>query len=414
MKFEKVITNCGAPLYVFPMRHATSVAVGILTKVGTRDEKPGEDGIAHAFEHMVFQGNERLPDSKSITGEIETIGGYLNAYTNQENTFHFRIVPEDALQLAVNSLGSLLNSPLIRDDDITKEMKNIVQEIKRANDNPAGYCGRIYSSLIYGDHPMGKDTLGTKESVLGFRRADFLHFRNRFYDPSNYTFIVVGKTTPLKAAKAFDRVFRASANYTKKNVRPIVPLPQRAYNRISKQRDIEQANVYLGTVTTTPTDPASSALDFYGTMIGGGMSFPLFQDVRDKLGLCYAIQGGHDQGSDCGTFDIYIGTEPARVQEAISAIHEVIIGSCTKELFEKARTNLIGEHQVASLSTSPAALIMRAAKKISLTGEPLSPEEIKRDIEVQTLRGVQDAVERHLFDASKYCYALVGPKGTTV
>ena len=123
MRFENVMTKCGAPLYIFRMPHVESVAVGVLVFAGTRDEVwPKEAGIAHALEHMVFQGNERLTDSRAVAAEIEAVGGVLNAWTSKEMTFYFRVVPSDSLNVATQSLGSQLNTSLFQPEKITPEM----------------------------------------------------------------------------------------------------------------------------------------------------------------------------------------------------------------------------------------------------------------------------------------------------
>ncbi|MDP3646253.1 MAG: pitrilysin family protein [bacterium] len=413
MKFQKAITTCGAPLYVFPMPHVDSVAIGVLVHAGTRDERPSEHGIAHALEHMVFQGNERLPSSQAIASEIETIGGNLNAFTSQEMTFYFRVVPDEALHVGVDSLASQLTTSLFREKNIESEMRNVVQEIKRAHDNHVGFCGRLFNKTIFGESALGKDVLGTEQSVLGFCRDDFLKFSHDFYHPENYTFIVIGKTSVQKALSVFNRAFSKTLKDRTKNVRidDRRIFPRGVHNNVV--RDIAQANIYLGTAIDSPSGDERKALEFYTKMIDGGMSFPLFQEVRDKRGLCYAVHAGLDTFTDCEVFEVYVGTEPSRVQEAITCIHEVVAQSCTEELFKRARTYLLGHNKV-SLFSDPVAILTQAARDIVLLGEPRSPAEFRRDIEKQTLEGVRGAVERHLLDPNTYSYAYVGPPGTKV
>src|SRR3989344_1762959 len=131
MKFESAMTSHGAPLYVFSMPQVQSIAVGVLVFAGTRDESwPKEAGIAHALEHMVFQGNARLGNSQAISAEIEDTGGMVNAWTAKEMTFYHRVVPDHAFGVAAQSLASQLSASLFRQADIDKEMKNVVEEIK--------------------------------------------------------------------------------------------------------------------------------------------------------------------------------------------------------------------------------------------------------------------------------------------
>ncbi len=408
MEFQKEITRCGAPLYVFPMKHATSIALGVLIHAGTRDELAHEAGLAHALEHMLFQGNDRLPDSRSISSEIELIGGNINASTGKEYTFYSRVVPDDALPVAADSLASQLHTSKFRTEDL-KEMRNIVREIGMADDHPTKFCARKFYAHILGDHPLGKVTLGTKESVLGFTRDDFLGFNERYYHAGNYAFIVVGKTTMSKALKAFNKAFTYPSSRPK-NARfaaSVTPAPDR---RLVLNRSIEQAELFFGTLIGGSADKDTKALDFYATMLSGGMSFPLFQEIRDRRLLCYHVHAGVDDYADLGIFELYISTDPERVQEAVRSIHEVVATSCTDELFAHARSHLLGDHKV-NLYASPEALMYRAASDIIETGDPISPAKIKEEIESQTLSAVQSAVEKYLLDESTYAYTLLAPEG---
>src|SRR3989344_5249023 len=413
MRFEHSMTRHGSPLYVLQMPHVTSVAVGVLVFAGTRDEVwPKEAGIAHALEHMVFKGHGRLADSQAISSEIELLGGRLNAWTDKEMTFYHRIVPDDGLYVAVDSLASQVSDPLFRPEDITKEMKNVVQEIKRAYDAPAGYCARMFDEVIYDGHPLGKPTLGTEESVAAFTQDDFQKFHERLYHSANYVFIVVGNATLASAERAFNNTqFNNSGDRTK-NAHEKIPVNMNGRSKVFG-RDIKQANICFGALVGTADDADTKALDFYSTMLDGGMSFPLFQEVRDKRGLCYAVSAGVAPSTEHSVFQAYIGTEPSRIHEAIDCIHDVVTDTyADEELFLKARKNLLGKNAIDF--TSPSAILNRAAIDLIFSGQPKSPTEIKTEVEVQTLDGVTEAVEKYLLNASAYSYAYVVPHGTKI
>jgi predicted Zn-dependent peptidase len=410
MNFLKEITHCGAPLYVFPMPHAACVAVGVLVNAGTRDERSHESGIAHALEHMLFQGNERLPDSKAIAGEIEATGGDLNAYTSHEMTFHYRIVPDDSLHTGVDSLASSLTTSLFRPKDVETEMKNIVQEIRRYHDSPAAYCGYLFNEAVHGDHPLARYELGTEASVLGFTRDDFIEFHGRYYHPANFTFIVVGNTTLPHALRAFDRVFHARSGPAPKNIRVAAPRANAPPQKKVAERDIAQAHVLIGVGIDDVGSRDSRAFGLYRSMVDGGMSFPLFQEVRDKRGLCYSVSASFGQSTDRGVFSVSVGTEPARTDEAIACIHDVVAHSCTEELFRRAQKHIVGHNKICY--SDPMAVMYQAASDITLIQYPRSPEELLRDLKAVTLEDVDDVVHKHLLDPSLYSYAYVVPHGT--
>ncbi|MCI0550710.1 MAG: insulinase family protein, partial [Anaerolineae bacterium] len=212
--FERTTTKHGIPLYVFPMPYVESVALGVLVFAGTRDETwPKQAGIAHALEHMLFQGNKRLPNQHAIAAEIEDVGGVVNAWTNNEVTMYYRVMPRTALGIAVDSLASQLTTPLFRDENIKLEMMNIVQEIGMCHDDPGVFCQMQFEETVFGQHPLGKNTLGTAESVSNFSPDDFGEFHGAHYRPANYVFIVVGNTTLGEAEIACnERSFGTSIN----------------------------------------------------------------------------------------------------------------------------------------------------------------------------------------------------------
>jgi len=415
MRFEHTVTRHGSPLYVFPMPHVGSVAVGVLVFAGTRDEKwPHDAGLAHALEHMLFQGNKRLTSSREITEEIEIEGGGVNAWTAKEMTFYHRIVPASAFEVAVNSLCSQMTTPLFREVDVVKEMKNVVQEIRRAYDSPASFCQRYFDCVVYGTHPLGKDTLGTEEAVLAFRNSDFHIFHTLYYHPKNFVFIVAGNTTLSEAERAFNSADFGMSTRCGKNERPksalLNTLPS---SEVVERENVQQANVCFGVHIGPSDDPDTKALGFYSAMLDGGMSFPLFQEVRDKHGLCYAVSADITPWTDYGMFRLYIGTAPDRVSEAVECIHGVVQRCSHDEvLFEKARKYLLGSNAISF--SSPSAVLSRAAQDIVFSGKPKSPAEIEQEIREQTLAGVQQAVGRYLEHRDHYSYMYVVPQGTKI
>ena len=193
MNFKNLIAASGAPIYYLEMPHVKSVAMGILVKTGTRDEIwPREAGIAHAVEHMVFRGTEEFSDSKNLAAYIEDVGGTLNAWTDNEATFFYNIMPADKIKRGIHSLSQLLRKTLINEKDIKIEMQNIAQEIRRANDDPQSYLRIKADEIIYNSHFLGRCELGTEESISSFKQRDFKNFMKKFYHPANYAFIAVG------------------------------------------------------------------------------------------------------------------------------------------------------------------------------------------------------------------------------
>jgi predicted Zn-dependent peptidase len=412
MKFELVTTKHGMPLYVLSMPHVMSVASGILVFAGTRDENwPQEAGLAHAVEHMLFQGNRHQKNSLLTAEEIEREGGDMNAWTSKEMTFYYNIVPDFAFGTSVRSLAHMMASPLFKDAEIKKEMLNILEEIKRAQDSPSGVAGRTMNKIIYGNHPLGKDTLGTADTVKNFKKEDFVRWHKKYYHPANCTGIVVGNTTAEKALKTFNKYQFGPAGGSK-NTR--VAVKEITGNKRIEiiEKDIAQANTYLATAIGAARDKSTTALQVYSQMLSGGMSFPLFQEVRDKRGLCYSVGSGISQWSDRGTFYTYVGTDRNRIKEAIDCIKDVIWSNKdNKELFEKAKRALLGS--ICIQFCSPNSIMNSAAHEIIFSGSPKAPEEVKSEIESVTLSEVTQAVEQYL-RPENLSYSMVVPKDTKI
>lgn len=408
LDFCRLESKSGVPIWYFPVPFAKSAAMGILVKVGTRDEKPEEAGIAHATEHILFQGTEEFPNSQILTSQIELAGGVLNAWTADEMTLYYNLVPAHEIERGFRVLSQMIRRPLLPAEKIVTEMQNIVQEIKRSNDEPASYLLEMFGETLYGSHPLGRQTLGSEKSVLGFTRESFRHFIGQFYQPANLTFIIAGKASPKKIVNAFDRYFPETAGPALNYRTPIFQAQPKTANLVMA-REIEQAHLAFGALTTKASDRLIPALDMFRTMIFGGMSFPLFQEVRDKLGLCYEIWADNVVKSDLGCFVFYVGTDPRRAEEAFQAVLKVVGESKnSKQLLEKAKRLELG--RLALENEGIGHILSRAASEIGRGADhPKSYQELVSEIESVTIEEVEGAVDTYL-SPEKIVRAILVPK----
>lgn len=406
--FSKTITKSGASLWTLSSPNYNSVSIGVLVKCGTRDEIiPKEAGIAHALEHMHFQGTENFPNSLKISEYIEEVGGEINAWTHDEKTFYFARAPAEYAERAVQIVSEQVEKSIFPEEKIPIEMKNVIQEINRRNDNPQSYLWKIVSEFIYKDHPLSKDTLGSKESVLAFKRNDFINFKQRYYNPANYTFIAVGNILEAEALGLFDKYFIEQPN-SRPNIRKKEILSVQTVKQFIERRELDQLHVGLDALIGSGNDTSSLYLEFFSKMISGGMSFPLFQEVRDKRGLCYSIHSSISKESDFGSFDIHIGTDPKRYREAIDAALEVIDKSKTNgELLNKVKKLSIGHLLLAYEHTGD--IIMKAERDITYLGHPRGFEETKKEIEEVSIDNIKQAVDQYL-KPEQILTVLLAPK----
>ncbi len=413
MQFEHTVTNHGMPLYVYTMPSVMCTAVGVLALTGTRDEGEGESGLAHALEHMMFQGNKDKVNSQEISEDIEVNGGNVNAWTSKEGTFYYRTVPNNAFGTAVQSLASQMRAPLFRETDVESEMKNVLEEIKKTQDNPAMLCRKNASRLIFGDHPLGKDILGSVESVSSFTRDSFVSWYNRFYYPANYAVVVVGNITLAEALEEINQhSFGKMGGDLNKREFVGYENPSRTVATEVVERDIDQAHLCFGFPAGSASIKETHALDMYSDMISGGMSYPLFQELRDKRGLCYSVGAGISLFSDKSMFIFQIGTDVQRIDEAVKCIKDVMWSHrADRGLYEKAQKMIAGQN--ALRFCHPNVILNHTASEILISGSPKSPEEIVKEVQKIKLSTITETVELY-FSSDVLSYSYVVPKGANI
>lgn len=393
--FIKCETKSGVPLWVLPMPYLDSVSVGVAVNTGTRDEIwPKEAGIAHALEHMHFQGTKDFLNSRAIAEYIEETGGIINARTGREWTLYHCRLPSKYAERAVRIISEQIKNSIFPEEKISVEMKNIIQELHRRNDEPQRYLWELSQKFIYNNHSLAKDPLGLEESLQNFKREDFLNFKKRHYDSSNYTFVVIGNIDPKVAVEIFDKYFPEKIE-KQPNIRPVenINLSSNRVNVIKK--DIQQTHISLSPIISKADDLSWLHLSFYASMISGGMSFPLFQEVRDKLGLCYAVGANTSRQTDFGRFNIYVGTDHKKYKQAVEAIFEIVEKYKKDEtLLEKVKNIKLGRLSLNYEHTGE--ILFQAVNDIVYIGRPRGFKEIKEEIESVTIQNITQSVDKYL------------------
>jgi predicted Zn-dependent peptidase len=280
-----------------------STAVGIWVGAGGRHEAPEQNGIAHFLEHMAFKGTARR-SALRIAEEIEDVGGYINAYTSREVTAYYARVLEADVPLAVDLIADIVLNPVFHEDEIETERGVILQEIGQALDTPDDIIFDWLQEAAYPEQAIGRTILGPSERVSAFTRADLTRFTGEHYGPGQMI---------LSAAGAVDHdavVAQAEALFGHLPAQPQAdPAPSVFRGGEARRvRDLEQAHIALGFAQPGYRDDAIYASQVFAGAIGGGMSSRLFQEAREKRGLCYTIFASVGAYSDTGLLTIYAGT----------------------------------------------------------------------------------------------------------
>jgi predicted Zn-dependent peptidase len=350
---KKVYPN-GFTLIFQQVDHVASVSCGLFLKKGSVDELNSEAGFFHIVEHMLFKGTENR-SAKNIVESIERVGGVINAVTSREYTSYYVSVIRDELSLALNILSDMILNPLFNKQDLKLEKNVIIEEIKSYEDNPEDYLYDQYYLNYYGNSPIGKNIAGTKESVTSINQEKLFQFFNKHYLPENMILAISGNTStkelePLVEKfflKGFSKKKKEQINSSKqieKNI--LVQKLNKNFDKFLFKRKIEQVNFYIGAEGYARTDQKTPALIIASNILGGGMSSRLFQEVREKLGLCYGIQSFPSSYREEGMTSIFCATSSKNTNRAIQVILKqielILEKGFSKDELEHAKSNAIG------------------------------------------------------------------------
>ncbi|PIZ32494.1 MAG: peptidase M16 [Alphaproteobacteria bacterium CG_4_10_14_0_8_um_filter_37_21] len=295
--------------------HVETVSLGVWFNVGSSHEEKSVNGISHVLEHMAFKGTQSR-SALQISETIESVGGYLNAYTSRETTAYYARVLKEHTDLAVDILGDILQNSVFEKEELDKEKKVILQEIAQSQDTPDDVVFDYFQSTCYPDQALGRSILGPAENVMGFSHKQVKQYMQDHYSTNNMIFAAAGNIdhdslvhmieNSLKSFPTGSDLSKDSAIYKGGDYR--------------KQKDLEQAHIVIGFKGKSLNDDDYYTQMLAATMLGGGMSSRLFQEVREKRGLVYTISAFAQAATDSGIFGIYAGTGADQTTELLPVI----------------------------------------------------------------------------------------------
>ncbi len=396
----------GLRVFSEPLSEATSVSLGVWIRAGSRDERDEVAGITHLMEHMLFKGTPDL-DALGIAQAFEGIGAQENAATGEEYTvLYARFLPEH-LERALDVMGDMVLRPTFA--DLEREREVIVEEIKMYEDRPDQMADEYLSSLIFHGDPLGRPIIGSAETVRGVDHETLKGFHQNTYTTANVFVVGAGKLDPdeLEAMVEAKLGGLPSGEPFVRNALPGTPQSRVHY----KFKETEQYHVSVGSLGIPASSEDRFAMAALNNVFGGGMSSRLFQEVREKRGLAYAVYSYHQAYSDAGAIKTYVGSTTGNVEEAVGVITREM-GKMRTELvepeeLERTKQQLKSSTLLALEST--AARMNRVGRSVILDTELLSPDEIAEKIEAVTAEDVMRLANDHL-DTEKMYLSAVGPK----
>ena len=321
MVVREVLDN-GLRLITETMPHVRSVTIGVWLTRGSRHESDERSGIAHFVEHMLFKGSDTRT-AEDIAQSIDSIGGQLDAFTAKEYASYYIKVLDEHLPLAVDLLSDIVLRPAFAPDEIEREKKVILEEIKMVEDTPDDLVHELFTQHFWEGHPLGRPILGSKETVEGLTRDALRTYFTNAYVGANIIISAAGNIEHANVRELIQHAFGGVAAHGEPlNGTPPAIVPQ----VIVRTKELEQSHVVLGTTSYPQKHDDRYVSYILNTVLGGSMSSRLFQNVREKRGLAYAVFSGLSAYRDAGSFTIYAGCSNAAVGEVIDLVVEELRG----------------------------------------------------------------------------------------
>ncbi len=380
-----------------------TVSLGAWVAVGTRDEAAPINGISHLLEHMAFKGTERR-NALQIAEEIEAVGGHLNAYTAREHTAYYAKILKEDLELAVDVIADILQHSVMDADELAREQDVIVQEINHAHDTPDDVVFDFFQETAFPGQAIGRPVLGTAALVQAMDRTVLLDYMRGHYSAPNIVFAAAGNLDHGRFLKLAEEAFdslpapedgsREQARYVGGDVR--------------ENRDLEQVHVLLGMQGVPFEDEDFHATSIFSTLLGGGMSSRLFQEVREKRGLAYSIYSYLQCYTDGGLFGIYAGTSKEQVQDLVPLVFDEIAKVAEgAEEAEIARARAQVKASILMSLESTSSRCEQLARQMMVYKRPIPIEETVAKIDAVDGKAIRRVAERLM--AGKPTMAALGP-----
>jgi predicted Zn-dependent peptidase len=396
--------DTGLTIVTDDMPHLQTASLGVWVGAGSRDEKPDEHGISHLLEHMAFKGTTRR-GARQIAEEIEAVGGDLNAATSVESTVYYARVLKADVPLALDVLSDILSDSTFDPAELIREQNVIIQEIGAAEDTPDDLVFDRLQSTAFAGQSVGRSILGTPKTVRSFDAARLRAYLSRNYRAPD---MVIG------AAGAVDHaaiVAEAEARFAP-FAGPAAPAPEPAqfHGGINvERRKLEQVHIAMALEGVRQADPSLYSLQVFVAVLGGGMSSRLFQEVREKRGLCYAISAFHWPYTDTGMFGLYAGTDAGDADELMRVVvDEIATAADTISEAEVARAKAQMKASLLMALESSGARAEQLARQIMAYGRPIPLDEIVAKVDAVTVESAREG-GRALIGRSRPAVAVLGP-----
>jgi predicted Zn-dependent peptidase len=406
---KREVASNGLPVHALALPGTRALTVLVAFDAGARSERPEENGMAHFLEHLVFKGGEKYPTYKEVNETAERLGGVLNAYTSHDIVaFHITVRAESAAE-AIDLLTDFVARPRLDGEELDRERGVVIQEINRAYDQPSTVAEYLIDRAAFGEHPLGRTVLGPEDNLRSFTREAIIAFRERRWSGSRGGAFLVGNLDHLPDEAALQECFGRFPSLP--DPEPYEPAPEFAPEILVDERDTNQSHLRMIYRPDVAVGDARrrAALSVYATLLGGSMGSRLFEEIREKRGLCYSVYAVDHAFSDVPILQLGSGLESSKCAEAYSRMREIVdelrADGPTEGEVERARAYAAGRRVLAFENTG--AVARYAAGQKVVFGEPVDPDEAIARLDAVTFEEVREIAGDV---GEKLAVACVGPQ----
>ncbi len=402
----------GMTVISVPQKGATSFSLMVMARVGSRYETEEINGASHFVEHLMFKGTKRRPNAHILTQEFDRFGSEYNAYTSKDSTAYYVKIDAGQSEHAVDLLHDMVFHSLYEPKEINRERGVILEEINMYEDNPVMALEDVLEEALFPQSTLGWQILGPRKVIKNITPKQLTGYRDTYYTPERVVVAMAGKIPPgtMKKVEATFGAVKSKAKNEAEEYACFCPPKNMGVRVMVQKKETEQTQLGIAFHGYAYDHKDAAAADLLGVILGGSMSSRLFQEIREKHGLCYTIRASHSSLEDTGIFSIMAGLDKKRIEDAVHAILKELKNVYTKPFgngeIQRAKDHFRGRLMLAFEDSSFQARWY--AKQWTFTKELQTPEERIRKVEGVTAADVK-RVAKAIFTSPHKAVAAIGP-----
>jgi predicted Zn-dependent peptidase len=409
--FAKTVLDNGIRVVSHEMQDHRSVSIGIWVENGSRHESEAQNGISHFIEHLLFKGTERR-SAAQIAEEMDAVGGVINAFTSKEHTCYYAKVLDENLPLAIDLLSDIFLHSSFNAEEIERERSVILQEISQAEDTPDDYVHDLFSLDFFKDHPIARPICGREATVNGFQRDDFVNFFRSRYLPKRVIVAAAGKINHNALVAEMAARLGKVGEHSDGKAGPVIDgerKPEMGSGVYPHCKELEQVHLCMGMAGISQSDPQRYPAYVLNTLLGGGMSSRLFQEIREKRGKAYSVYSFSSSYHDAGYLGVYAGTSVEAAEEVVQLVlaelDKLAKNGISDDELRRTQGQLVGSMMLGLESTD--SWMSHVARNEIYFGKTISTDEICQRIRAVSRDDVA-ALANRLFRPEAMTLTLLG------